>query len=330
MVPQRVAGMCGDATTASLAGIQSEESRNAFFKGKNQESADVGAKRPQEAMSAGVSDDSGHNKKVKIDDGLQEDDLGKSGCRHALDFRRGRLDYASVGVLRTKPGRVDSEPTLSMSCSDKMARWSILGLTSGLVAPFLAPIYLTSVITMELFDEEALERALSGRLKTCDCLDVTSEKQYRPHPVIVCSTDIPFEYSKDKVTMVDQNLNKEELSSIPMPVASAASISWISGSLGSEVLVNGCKAGASAKKQIPPKSRSQICKMGMLQSAVALWTTVSETHGVPMPLEPATAPYSAWKGLSEAYVKTREQLHDTVLKNWARSNDELEQFTLSS
>lgn len=34
---------------------------------------------------------------------------------------RGRDGYALFGVLRTKPGRSDSPPTLCMSCSDKIA-----------------------------------------------------------------------------------------------------------------------------------------------------------------------------------------------------------------
>ena len=33
--------------------------------------------------------------------------------------------YHNVGALRTKPGRGD--PTLSMSCSDKMMKWCVLG-----------------------------------------------------------------------------------------------------------------------------------------------------------------------------------------------------------
>src|SRR5882762_5705019 len=41
--------------------------------------------------------------------------------------QRGRDSYSLYGVLRTKPGRADSLPTVSMSCSDKIAVWNVLG-----------------------------------------------------------------------------------------------------------------------------------------------------------------------------------------------------------
>jgi len=55
------------------------------------------------------------------------------------------LNYHVTGVLRTKPGRGDR--TLSMSCSDKMMKWNVLGVQGALLAHFLcSPIYFMSVI----------------------------------------------------------------------------------------------------------------------------------------------------------------------------------------
>ncbi|KAG0335550.1 hypothetical protein BG000_007442, partial [Podila horticola] len=254
---------CGDATTGSLALVQSEESKNAFFKGKSQisegtggnadQGMELGAKRPQESASDCAADELGSVKRAKLEE--YQDESADAVSKNALGFRRGRINYDAVGVLRTKPGRVDSEPTMSMSCSDKIARWNILGLTSALVAPFLAPIYLSSVITKELFDTEALERALFQRMKA-GCEDIGSQGSYKLHHVRVHSTEIVFEHSKDEVA---QSLKEGNSTA----VASASTNSTGT----SEVLINGCKAGASAKKQIPPKSRSRLSKIEMLQSA---------------------------------------------------------------
>ncbi len=55
-----------------------------------------------------------------------------AGCGSTEAFGQSRVTSTTdlarneVGLLRRKPGR--GEPTLSMSCSDKLARWGLLGL----------------------------------------------------------------------------------------------------------------------------------------------------------------------------------------------------------
>lgn len=67
-------------------------------------------------------------------------------------------------MLLNSVGRLDSEPTLCMSCSDKIARWNVLGLQSALLSNKYHPIYLDSIIVGDMFDQQALERALYGRM----------------------------------------------------------------------------------------------------------------------------------------------------------------------
>ncbi|PNF38265.1 hypothetical protein B7P43_G11619 [Cryptotermes secundus] len=73
--------------------------------------------------------------------------------------------YHVVGALRTKPGR--GEPTQSLSCSDKFARWNVVGLQGALLSLLLnEPLYFQSVIVGGggPFSEMSLKRAIIDRL----------------------------------------------------------------------------------------------------------------------------------------------------------------------
>ncbi|KAF9581721.1 tRNA-specific adenosine deaminase 1 [Lunasporangiospora selenospora] len=395
--------MGGDATTGSLALVQSEESRNAFLAGQGQPmdhatsepitgfkhgrdttpnaavpgeevqpitkqskldpTSLIGSTEPQPVPT--LSDTTAVS--ALVDKTISEKDSSLSShaqgdCPCVLGFRRGRFDYNSVSVLRTKPGRVDSEPTLSMSCSDKIARWNLLGLTSALVTPFLKePIFLSSLITLELFDAEALERALNQRTRGCGQHAPSLDSKAlsgdihgwpkTPRQLKISCTEIAFEYSKAEVQALSE---KEDSSDIP--VASGSSICWVVSSYSptaAEVLVNGCKAGASTKKGVQPKSRSQLCKLNMFESSVALWDAVSKSIApnptafqqlpqivrtllgwprVTTQIEGNDKPilqeivYRDWKALSPGYVAMKETLFQGLFRNWQRSDRSLESF----
>ena len=58
---------------------------------------------------------------------------------------RGRNGYTRPSSLRTKPGRPDSFPAISLSCSDKICSWSVLGLQGALISNMRFSVPLSSV-----------------------------------------------------------------------------------------------------------------------------------------------------------------------------------------
>ena len=101
------------------------------------------------------------------------------------DLKQPGINYHVTGALRIKPGRGD--PTVSMSCSDKMMRWNVLGCQGALVAHLLdKPVYFTSLtIGGTLYDNIAINRALIDRLNHCKLSDEVRENGYVLHQPMI-------------------------------------------------------------------------------------------------------------------------------------------------
>ncbi|XP_060933314.1 tRNA-specific adenosine deaminase 1 isoform X2 [Limanda limanda] len=71
--------------------------------------------------------------------------------------------YHSTGELRVKPGR--GEPTLSLSCTDKLSRWAVLGFQGALLSHYLqgALYFSTLVVGKCPYSKEVMNRALVTR-----------------------------------------------------------------------------------------------------------------------------------------------------------------------
>ncbi|KAG7095280.1 hypothetical protein E1B28_006052 [Marasmius oreades] len=114
---------------------------------------------------------------------------------------RGRDNYSLYGVLRTKPGRADCPPTTSMSCSDKIAAWSVLGIQGAIASRLLLPVYVSAIVIGDVSPElqpvvhRDCERSFSSRLRGINALP----EHYALHAPSIHFTSISFAYSRTEV-----------------------------------------------------------------------------------------------------------------------------------
>ncbi|KAL1681272.1 hypothetical protein EV122DRAFT_205797 [Schizophyllum commune] len=219
---------------------------------------------------------------------------------------RGRDNYALTGVLRTKPGRADAPPTMSMSCSDKIAAWSVLGF-QGALASFVLPepMHITHIVVGDVPEDmrsvvlEDCERALWKR---------AGPSAYRP---IIHFTSLDFVHSRAAVSSTIGS---------PCNTSSNESLSWIADTVPpSEIIVNGTRRGVPPKHQLRPKSLPRISQLGLFRLFCSL---------NPVPYASLGATYDEIKQTAEEYKLAKSRLIGRLgaFAGWQRSDPRLQRF----
>lgn len=146
-------------------------------------------------------------KRAKLDesDDHQMDDFGDVVVKvdgftggKLVDPQVDELDLMAqnIGAVRTKPGK--GTRTLSVSCSDKLSRWSIAGCQGGLLMSVLArPIYLRTITICGPCDVDAIERAIWKRWEGRDQVLSETFKLHIPK-VFKTSSCTVFEHGRAK------------------------------------------------------------------------------------------------------------------------------------
>ena len=225
-----------------------------------------------------------------------------------------------TGVVRRKPGK--GEPTLSVSCSDKIAKWNVLGLQGALLGSVLqgGKVYLSSItVAYACEDEEgmkmALERAFQQRiastrkkLETHSILPIPVPSVHvvvvERHELIklglVCSqvhsvpcaqsitrwgpTSSLWRFKPAKKVVQLTSLKEGSMGTIPPPYVMTADAS-------SETLVGvlGVRVGRSRKgsDSVPLQAQSSLCRAALFRR----WSDVVHALHLcmlPLPLTDAT------------------------------------------
>lgn len=110
------------------------------------------------------------------------------------------------GKIRIKPGKGDR--TMSLSCSDKIARWNMMGIQGCMMSSIVEPIYLSQFVMADgtPFNQMAMERALYRRFTDADKFLTFPFKLHLP-TVIVANNKIKFPFGKNDNERVNPSSN---------------------------------------------------------------------------------------------------------------------------
>ncbi|XP_039695999.1 double-stranded RNA-specific editase 1 isoform X3 [Pteropus medius] len=90
--------------------------------------------------------------------------------RTKIESGEGTIPVRSNASIQTWDGVLQGERLLTMSCSDKMARWNVVGVQGSLLSVFVEPIYFSSIILGSLYHGDHLSRAMYQRVSNIEDL----------------------------------------------------------------------------------------------------------------------------------------------------------------
>lgn len=237
----------------------------------------------------------------------------------------------SKPTLRTVPGRADSPPSISHSCTDKLLLWSLIGWQGAALSRWLEPLPINAIVISSI-DGEDPDITIKDTRRGLDILQRGQSLPQLPRSVAhtqngqgpprlrlspsIHVTDTCFAESQAAAVAHAIQLGSPINSTVP----SWMSVSWLRPSSGcerpdghniaaspnqkAEKIVNGIRQGASMKRQrlsdgsgpgpLPEKSRSRLCKLEMLRLYLAMWATFGTVADAPAP-----ATYADLKGKSD-------------------------------
>ena len=234
-----------------------------------------------------------------------------------------------AGAVRTKPGR--GERTLSMSCSDKLAKWQIMGVQGALLDNFLSePIYFRTLNFCEDNSIEQLERAIWKRFKDqnyennkyklcipeiriCNKPDFPylqeSTKQPSPNGLVWCNMPENLRYSLFIKPTVNYKIKN---CFIFRPY---------------EISVNGKKQGVTSKKLHTPSSALKISKYYLFKNFLEILSLKPDL--LPKVHSMQNLTYFDAKFLNKDYQSAWFEVKEKYFKKWTQKPEHILKFYIN-
>ena len=230
---------------------------------------------------------------------------------NSVSALRGRSNFSHLGVVRAKPSRPDAPPTLSKSCTDKLALKQATSLLSSTASLLICPkkAYLaTLVLPASQHIPQACDRAFSpsGRLESL----FSSGNEpwgggYGFQPFTVHSTSREFAWSRRALAPGDK--------AMPSNLSAVWTPHW------QETLIGGVLQG---RKQLDPRGASRISRRGMWIQGVRLAAMVGGFAST-MGSETLLSKDQTYRHVKDSsLLKERKRLKkdmQSVLKGWIRN-----------
>ncbi|PMD27891.1 hypothetical protein NA56DRAFT_696909 [Hyaloscypha hepaticicola] len=241
----------------------------------------------------------------------------------------GRGHFSALGQVRGKPSRPDAPPTLSKSCSDKLALKQSTSLLSSLTSLLISPqnAYLTSlVLPSSQYSETACTRAFSSSGRLAPLKGKTWVGGYSFQEFKVLTTEKEFAYSRRQALKPGEKL-------VPSNIASISGLSPVD----SETLIGGTLQG---RKQFSLPGASRICKRRMWQLVLSVASIACQhvlindrdnrkpeenedklvaDHALVKSLKAKTYAEVKEGNLLKERMKVKREVRETALMGWVRN-----------
>ncbi|XP_038610057.1 tRNA-specific adenosine deaminase 1 isoform X2 [Tachyglossus aculeatus] len=252
--------------------------------------------------------------------GTKAVDVHRTGAKcvpgEAGDPRSPGVGYHRVGLLRVKPGRGDR--TCSMSCSDKLARWNVLGCQGALLMHLLQePLYLAAVVIGKCpFSPEAVRRAVIDRCRHVSLLP----DGFRVREPQILQSNLLFEHSRSAV-------RAKGTDGTGKLIPCGAAISWSAvPEQPLDVTSNGFRQGATKKAIGSLQARSKICKAELFGTFQKLVDSISEDKQPASLRAKKLETYWDYKEAAVYYQETWKALQRQAFGCWIKNPPEYQQF----